>query len=307
MEGSAMISPKIITLLSTVFVLLVIATILSRYYKKSEIITRVNSWWVMVIIFLIATLINETTAIVFFALLSYLALKEYFTITPTRRTDRRIIFWAYLSIIGQYYFVAIGWYGLFVIWIPVYMFLFLPFRQILIGQTDGFIENTAKVQWGMMLFVFSLSHMAQLLTLQKPLSGEDILGIELLFFLVFITQSNDILQFLWGKSMGRRPIVPKISPNKTLEGLLGAMVSTALLALLMRFLTPFDIYQALLVGALISLIGFMGDVVVSMIKRDVGIKDSSNLIPGHGGILDRVDSLTFTAPLFFHYVYYLYY
>ena len=302
-----MISPKIITLLSVVFVLLVIATILSRYYQKSEIITRVNSWWVMVIIFSIATLINETTAIVFFALLSFLALKEYFTITPTRRTDRRIIFWAYLSIIGQYYFVAIGWYGLFVIWIPVYMFLFLPFRQILIGQTDGFIENTAKVQWGMMLFVFSLSHMAQLLTLQKPLSGEDIRGIELLFFLVFITQSNDILQFLWGKSMGKRPIVPKISPNKTVEGLLGAMVSTALLALLMRFLTPFDIYQALLVGALISLIGFIGDVVVSMIKRDVGIKDSSNLIPGHGGILDRVDSLTFTAPLFFHYVYYLYY
>ena len=301
-----MITLKIITLLVIIFIILIIATILSRKIKNQEIIDRVNSWWIMIVIFSFATLINSTTSVIFFAIISYLALKEYFTITPTRRVDRRIIFWAYLSIIGQYYFVSIAWYEVFIIWIPVYMFLFLPLRQILIGETDGFIENTAKVQWGMMLFVFSLSHLAFLTTLKAP-NNTNVSGVEFLFFLVFITQFNDILQFIWGKSIGKRKVVPKISPNKTIEGLVGAVITTSFLSMALKFLTPFSYIEAFIIGFILSIAGFIGDVVVSMIKRDVGIKDSSNLIPGHGGILDRIDSLSFTAPLFFHYIYYQYY
>jgi phosphatidate cytidylyltransferase len=251
-------------------------------------------------------MLNTTVAMFFFAFLSYLALKEYFTLIPTRRTDRRVIFYAYLSIIPQFYFAGSEWYGMFIIWIPVYMFLLLPFRQVLIGENEGFLENTSRVQWGLMMFVFGLSHLAYMMTL-TPVNENDVGGKELVLYLVLLTELNDILQYLWGKSIGKTKIVPKVSPNKTVEGFLGAFATVSALAVAFSFLTPFTWIQALLAGMLISGAGFIGDVVISMVKRDIGVKDSGNMLPGHGGILDRVDSLIYTTPLFFHYVYYLYY
>ncbi|MBU0631755.1 phosphatidate cytidylyltransferase [bacterium] len=299
-------------MLAIIFALLFIASttvfFMRRFKKKpyTELSQRISSWWIMVSIFIVGALLNDTVSMVFFGLISYLALKEYFSLIPTRMTDRRIVFYAYLAIIFQYYFAAIGWYGMFIIWIPVYVFLLLPFRQVLIGDTKGFLENTSRVQWGLMMFVFGLSHIAYLIMLPSP-AGYDINGKELVLYLLFLTQFNDVLQYIWGKSIGRRKIVPRISPNKTVEGFLGAFVSTTILAVVFSFLTPFSTLQAVFAGMLISAGGFIGDVVISMIKRDIGVKDSSNMIPGHGGILDRVDSLTYTAPLFFHFVYYLYY
>jgi phosphatidate cytidylyltransferase len=275
-------------------------------YPTKELKDRVNSWWIIITFFILGAMLNTTVAMFFFGLLSYLALKEYFTLIPSRKTDRRIIFYAYLSIIVQYYFASIQWYGMFIIWIPVYLFLLLPFRQVLIGETKGFLENTSRVQWGLMMFVFGLSHIAYLITLE-PIEGNRVGGQELVLYLVLLTQLNDILQYIWGKSIGKNKIVPKVSPNKTIEGFVGAFVSISILAILFSFLTPFSLLEALIAGMIISSAGFIGDVVISMIKRDIGVKDSGNLLPGHGGILDRVDSLTYTAPLFFHYVYYLYY
>jgi phosphatidate cytidylyltransferase len=251
-------------------------------------------------------MLHTTVAMFFFALISYLALKEYFTLIPTRRTDRRIIFYAYLSIVFQYWFAGIQWYGMFIIWIPVYLFLLLPFRQVLIGETKGFLEHTSRVQWGLMMFVFGLSHIAYMMTL-PAVNGHDVGGKELVLYLVLLTELNDILQYLWGKTLGKHKIIPKVSPNKTVEGFLGAFFTLSLLGVAFSFLTPFTWIQALLAGMLISSAGFIGDVVISMVKRDIGVKDSGNLLPGHGGILDRIDSLTYTAPLFFHYTYYLYY
>ncbi len=112
----------------------------------------------MILIFAFSVFLNDIVAMIFFALLSYLALKEYFTLIPTRFTDRRIIFYGYLVIIFQYYLAYIQWYQLFIICIPVYLFLFLPFRQMLIGDTKGFINNTSKIQWGVMLFVFAFCY-----------------------------------------------------------------------------------------------------------------------------------------------------
>lgn len=303
---------KTVLMLAIIFALLLVASVtvaLMRVTKKkpfTELTQRVNSWWVMVIVFVVGALLNHSVSMVFFGLISYLALKEYFSLIPTRLTDRRIVFYAYLSIIFQYYFAGIGWYGMFIIWIPVYVFLLLPFRQVLIGDTKGFLENTSRVQWGLMMFVFGLSHIAYLITLKAP-QGYDVGGKELVLYLLFLTQFNDVLQYVWGKSFGKRKIVPLISPNKTVEGFVGAFVSTSILAVILSFLTPFTTLQALFAGMLISSAGFIGDVVVSMVKRDIGVKDSGSMIPGHGGILDRVDSLTYTAPLFFHYLYYLYY
>jgi phosphatidate cytidylyltransferase len=291
--------------LSAIGVMLIVATLLIyTKFPTKELKDRIHSWWVIVLLFSVGVMLDSTWAVISLGLLSYLALKEYFTLIPTRITDRRILFYAYLSIIFQYYFAAIGWYGIFIIWIPVYIFLFLPFRQILIGDTAGFLEYTSRVQWGLMLLVFGLSHLAYMATLE-PIDGVG--GLELVLYLVLLTELNDILQYLFGKLLGKRKIIPKVSPNKTVEGFLGALVSTSLLAMLFSFLTPFSLIEAWMAGVVIAASGFVGDVVVSMVKRDIGVKDSGTMLPGHGGILDRVDSLTYTAPLFFHYTYYLYY
>ncbi len=293
--------------LGVIVLLLALATALIHVkFPTQELKDRIKSWWYIVGFFIIGAMLNTTVAMFFFALLSYLALKEYFTLIPTRRTDRRVIFYAYMSIIFQYWFAGIEWYGMFIIWIPVFLFLLLPFRQILIGETEGFLENTARVQWGLMMFVFGLSHLAYMITL-APVGTNSVGGKELVLYLVLLTELNDILQYIWGKSIGKRKIVPKVSPNKTVEGFLGAFLSISILAMAFAFLTPFTWYEALIAGMIISGGGFVGDVVISMVKRDIGVKDSGNMLPGHGGILDRVDSLIYTAPLFFHYVYYLYY
>lgn len=288
--------------------LLILATgvIYTVYRDSQELKDRIYSWWIIIIFFILGAMLNTTVAMFFFGFLSFLALKEYFTLIPTRRTDRRVIFYAYLAIIPQFYFAGIQWYGMFIIWIPVYLFLLLPFRQVLTGHNEGFLENTSRIQWGLMMLVFGLSHIAYMLTL-PPVQESDIGGKALVLYLVLLTELNDILQYIWGKRIGKRKIVPKVSPNKTIEGFVGALISITILAILFSFLTPFTWIQAAIAGIIISSAGFVGDVVISMIKRDIGVKDSGTLLPGHGGILDRIDSLTYTAPLFFHYVYYLYY
>ncbi len=302
-----MVSVEAGIVLGGILLTLIAATVLIYVkFPTQELKDRINSWWIIIGFFTVGTMLNTTAAMFFFGFLSYLALKEYFTLIPSRQTDRRVMFYAYVSIIPQYYFAGIGWYGMFIIWIPVFLFLLLPFRQVLIGETKGFLENTSRVQWGLIMFVFGLSHLAYMITL-KPVTGQSVGGTELVLYLVLLTELNDILQYIWGKSIGKRKIIPKVSPNKTVEGFVGAFVSISILAVLLSFLTPFTWYEALIAGMIISAGGFIGDVVISMIKRDIGVKDSGNMLPGHGGILDRVDSLIYTTPLFFHYVYYLYY
>lgn len=272
-----------------------------------ELSARVNSWWVMAGVFAGAMALSRTLSLVFLGFVSFLALKEYLSLIPTRRADRRVLFWAYLAIPVQYYWVAIGWYGMFIIFIPVYLFLLLPLRMVVIGETAGFLRAAGSLQWGLMLTVFNLSHMAFLLALpaeRNPAGG----GAGLVLFLMFLTQFNDVAQYVWGKTLGRHKIIPKVSPKKTWEGFLGGVATTTLAAwLLAPHLTPLADWEAPVAGLLIGLAGFVGDVNISALKRDLGIKDSGSLIPGHGGILDRVDSLTFTAPLFFHFLYYLHY
>ncbi len=288
---------------------LVLRTLHQRHPAKdyTELSQRIRSWWIMVAIFTAAMVLSPTISLIFFAFISFLALKEYLSIIPTRRADRRVLFWAYLAIPLQYYWIAIGWYGMFIIFIPVFMFLFLPLRMIIIGETKSFLQAIGTLHWGLMTMVFSVSHVAFLLVLPEqsnPVGG----GAGLVLYLVFLTQFNDVSQYVWGKMLGRRKIVPTVSPNKTWEGFLGGVATTTLLALLLApILTPIEWPMAILAGLGISVGGFIGDVTISALKRDIGVKDSSSLLPGHGGILDRIDSLTYTAPLFFHFIYYLYY
>ena len=272
----------------------------------TELRQRIQSWWVMIGLLFFVLISGETLSIVFFGFLSFLALKEFLSIVPTRYADRRVIFWAYLSIPVQYYWVSIHWYGMFIIFIPVYIFLLLPMRMVLTGETKGFIRSAGIIHWAVMLTVFSCSHIAYLLKL--PVNNLSAGSIGLVLFILFITECNDISQYIWGKSLGKHKIIPKISPNKTWEGFLGGLATvTCCSGFLAPFLTPMNMWHGLLAGLIIGVSGFIGDVVLSSVKRDLRIKDSGTLIPGHGGILDRMDSLFYTSPLFFHYIYYLYY
>lgn len=301
--------------LAGILMLLVVASILVRVLRSTkpdasfeELTLRVRTWWILASVFAIALIVGRTVSLVVFAFVSFLALKEYFTAIPTRRADRRVLFWAYLSIPVQYYWVADTWYGLFIIFIPVYVALLVQIRMILIGDTDGFLESVGKIQWGLMVTVFGLSHAAYLLVLEDPAGA--VIGPGLVLYLVLLTQLNDVAQFLWGKSIGGPKVVPKVSPGKTWSGFLCGVGTTMLLGtLLAPVLTPGDFtvwWYGLAGGALIGVGGFFGDLTISCMKRDLGIKDSGSMLPGHGGILDRVDSLTYTAPLFFHYAYWLY-
>lgn len=273
----------------------------------SELKDRIKSWWIMVSIFSLAILLKQPASIAFFMMLSFIALREYFSLIPTRFSDRRVLLWAYLAIILQYFWIYIGWYGMFLIFIPIYMFLFLPMRMLLNGETEGFLNAIGTLHWGLMLNVYTISHLSYLTIL--PVSGNPIAGgTGLLVYLLLLTEINDIAQYIFGKLLGRHKIIPKVSPKKTVEGLLGGVLTTTGLAIaLAPWLTPFDLLHSACLGLLLSLTGFIGDVNISALKRDLGIKDSGNLLPGHGGILDRIDSLTYTAPLFFHFTVYFYY
>ncbi|MBE1275307.1 phosphatidate cytidylyltransferase [Enterovibrio baiacu] len=271
-----------------------------------ELKLRIRSWWWMVGIIFIALFLPLQYTIVFFGFLSFMALKEFLSIVPIRLADRRVIFWAYLSIPLHYYWLSIEWYGMFIIFIPVYMFLYLPMVAVLIGDTNGFIRSAGVIHWSMMLTVFCLSHMAYLLVL--PSKNPDAGSLGMLLFLLIFTQFNDVSQYVCGKSFGKRKIIPKVSPNKTWGGFIGGGITIVVLSYFAApYLTPLTPLEGMVAGLIISLSGFIGDLVISSVKRDLKIKDTGHLIPGHGGILDRVDSLMFTAPLFFHYIYYLYY
>ncbi|CCN34690.1 putative Phosphatidate cytidylyltransferase [Vibrio nigripulchritudo SO65] len=272
----------------------------------TELSQRITSWWWIIGLVFFVLILSKNTAIAFFGFVSFLALKEFLSIIPTRLADRRVILWAYIAIPLQYLWVGYEWYGMFLIFIPVYVFLFLPMRMVLLGDTKGFIHSAGVIHWAMMLTVLCISHIAYLLVL--PVKNPEAGHIGLILFLLFMTQLNDVSQYVWGKSLGKHKIVPKVSPNKTWEGFIGGVVTISLMsALIAPFLTPFSHAQGLLAGALIAFSGFVGDLVISSVKRDLQIKDSGTLIPGHGGVLDRLDSLTFTSPLFFHLLYYLHY
>jgi phosphatidate cytidylyltransferase len=295
--------------LAAIMVLLFIATAVAwpQRHKKHELWLRTRTWWVIILLLGVSIALPSWVPIALFGLISFLAFKEFVTLIPTRRADHRVLLWAYLSIPLQYYWVSIGWYGMFIIFIPVYIFLALPLRMVLAGETQGFIKAAGTVHWGLMIAVFSLSHAAFLLAL--PNEGNPVAGGDgLLLYLLLLTEINDVGQYCSGKLLGRHKVVPKVSPNKTVEGLAGGVVITTLVAMLAApYLTPLSWYEAGAIGFVLALAGFAGDVTISAVKRDLKLKDSGSLLPGHGGVLDRVDSLTFTAPLFFHIIYFLYY
>lgn len=295
---------------SIMILLTLIANIVGVVKKKADLSNfkqRMKSFWMIVILFTVAFAWNKITALIFLAFISYLALKEYLSLVTTRRTDRRVLLWAYLAIPLQLYFIYTDWLVMFYLFVPLYMFLLIPVRMVTIGENEGFLKACGTIHWGLMTTVYALGYLMMYLALpvaKNPAGG----GVGLLLFVLFITVFNDFAQYVWGKSLGRHKIIPKVSPNKTWEGFVGGVITTSVIsAILAPYLTPLTVHQGIFAGFALSIAGFLGDVIMSAIKRDLGVKDTGTLLPGHGGILDRLDSLIFTAPLFFHYVVYLHF
>lgn len=272
--------------------------------ERTELTQRIRSWWVIVLAGGVALVLDTTVVLILLALVSYLALKEYLSMIPTRRADRIVLLVAYLAIPTQWVWIAVRDYGIFIVWVPVYLFIAIPSVMVLRGETAGFLRALGTMFWGAMLSVFAIGHVAYLYVLP----GDESSGAGLLLMLLLLTQGNDVAQYLWGRVLGRRRVAPTVSPNKTVEGFLGGLVTTTVVATVIGpLLTPLSWPMSLAAGAILAVTGFLGDLTVSAVKRDLGVKDTGSLIPGHGGVLDRVDSLIFAAPLFFHFVHYFYY
>jgi phosphatidate cytidylyltransferase len=265
--------------------------------------SRIRAWWVMVAMLGIAFAFGKPGVTVLFALASLAALREFITLTPTRRGDHMALAVAFFVVLPlQYYLVWIDWYGLFSVFIPVYVFMLLATLAALRQDTTNFMARVAETQWGLMISVFSLSHVPALLGLKIPgFEGRNLL---LIAFLVLVVQSSDVLQYVCGKLLGRHKIAPNLSPSKTVEGFLGGVANATALGSLLWWITPFSPWQAGIIALLICLMGFFGGIVMSAIKRDRGVKDWGWMIEGHGGVLDRLDSVIFAAPVFFHMIRY---
>ncbi len=264
---------------------------------------RLKAWWVMIILLALAFWAGETGVILLFAFVSFQSLREFISLTHTRRSDHVALLSGFFFFLPfQYYLVAIDWYGLFAVLIPVYAFLSIPIAASLGSDTTRFLERMAKVQWGLMICIYSLSHVPALMTLEIP--GYAGRGSLLVVFLLLTVQASDVFQYVWGKLLGRHKLAPGISPSKTVEGLVGGVLTATAVGTALWWITPFAWWQAALLALTINILGFFGGFVLSAIKRDRGVKDWGTLIEGHGGMLDRVDSLSFAAPIFFHLVRY---
>jgi phosphatidate cytidylyltransferase len=264
---------------------------------------RINTWWAMVVLLSLAALFGRLGVVVLFLLVSFSALREFLTLTHKRRADHwAIMFSFFVALPLQYFLVYAGQVGLFTTFIPVYAFLFLPVLAVVRGDTSGFLSRVAETQWGLMLTIFAASHAPALMLLDiEGFEGKQIL---LIAWLVIVVQGADIAHFIVPRLMGRTRIVPSLSHSRTWEGFIGALGAGAVIGTSLSWITPFAPWQATILALLVAVLGYAGGMVMAAIKRDKGVIDWSHLIPGQGGFIDRLDSVVFSAPLFFHLVRY---
>jgi phosphatidate cytidylyltransferase len=301
---------------------------------------RVRAWWMMCAILIASLLLGRTATVVLFGVVSFWALREFITMTPTRRGDHRTLFWVFFFFTPlQYVLVGMGheYYSVFSIMIPVYASLFIPARIALSGDYKRFLERSAKISAGLLICVYSLSHAPAVLDLDlttakaKRISrgprGTPVLQHQaaqepsepaetkiptarslwvngskagLLFYFVLLVQFGDVFQYAWGQLLGHRVIAPEISASRTWEGVVGGVASTIVIGSLLWWVTPFRIWEAALISMATAIMGIAGGLTMSAVKRDRGVRDTGTLVQGHAGVLDRIDSLCFAAPVFFH-------
>jgi phosphatidate cytidylyltransferase len=300
----------LMTLVAGIFGVLIVASVIGYILQQrlspngsnaavENLNARIKAWWVMVILIGIAFIAGRIGVLILFGFCSFAALREFVTLINTRRADHWALAAAFFVVVPiQYFLLWAEQYGIFSIFIPVYAFLLMPIISVLRGDTERFLVRIAEVQWALMICVFCASHVPALLTLKIP--GYEGRNVLLIAFLVIVVQLSDVLQYVWGKLFGRTKIAPRPSPSKTVEGFVGGIISATLIGTGLWWITPFAPLQAGLLALVITLMGFFGGLVMSAIKRDRGVKDWGHLIEGHGGLIDRLDSVVFSAPIFFH-------
>ncbi len=322
------LNPNILWALAALLAVLVVASLVRLVALRGATDEQVKqhlgslkTWWVLAVLLAAVVLLGQTAAALLFAATSVLAVREFTRLIRTRRDDRWAVCAAYLSIPVNYLLIWLGWREAFVIFVPLWSVMLLTSSFVIGGDTGGFVRKVAGLHWGTMLVVYCLSHAVLVFALPEssnPVAG----GAGWFLYLVLLTEANDILQAVVGRALGRHKITPRVSPRKTWEGFSAGVAGTALLAVaLAPLLTPLaagptlawgksqveiPYLWAALAGLLIAVGGFFGDITMSSVKRDAGAKDSGSMLPGQGGILDRIDSLTFSAPLFYYYVNLLY-
>jgi phosphatidate cytidylyltransferase len=272
---------------------------------------RVRAWWMMLVILILGLLLERyvpATAILF-GLISFWALREFITMTPTRRGDHRTLFWTFIVFTPlQYVLIGLDAYAVYTVMIPVYASLFIPARIAIAGDPKRFLERVAKIQAGLLICVYCLSHAPAILSLtltdaaKQPWMIANVRGsnASVLFFFVLIVQLNDVFQYMWSQLLGKHVIAPQINASRTWEGLIGGTLSTMLAGMMLSWATPFGLSWSGPIAGVVALAGFAGSMTMSGIKRDRGVQDYGTLVSGHAGVLDRIDSLCFAAPVFFH-------
>ena len=303
---------RTIALIAGVLGLLAIVTAVGQFLKRhpdrgldpaavNTFNLRLRGWWIMCTVLAAAFWLGTTATVVLFGLVSFWALREFITLTPTRKGDHRALFWVFFLFTPLHYvLVGLNRYDVFSVFLPVYATLFVLARVAFAGDYKRFLERTAKIQAGLVVCVYCLSFAPALL--QIPITGATVGGnFRLLFFLILLVQFADCMQYVWSRMLGRRLVAAAVSSNRTWEGLLGSATSTALLAAVLWWAAPpFEPWQAALAGFVVAVMGFAGGMTMSAIKRDRGVKDYGTLVVGHGGVLDRIDSICFAAPVFYH-------
>ena len=273
--------------------------------SRANLVARTNAWWVMVAILGVAFFAGTTATLVLFGLASFFALREFITLTPSRPGDQLPLSLSFFLVLPlQYILIGLERYGLFAIFMPVYAFLLLPAIAAMRSDVEDFLSRMAKQQWGLMVIVYCLSHAPALLMLDLPGgAGADLL---LLFYLLLVVQMSDVMQYVFGKLFGKNKIAPLVSPSKTVEGFVGGGLAATGIGAAMWWITPFTPWGAAAISAIIVIMGFLGGLTLSAVKRSLGAKDWGVMIEGHGGMLDRMDSICFAAPVFFHVVRFFY-
>lgn len=297
-------------LLLVLSVVTLVGNRLANKHPKSEMVNnlnrRINAWWAMLAVLVVCFIFGRVVTLVLFAIMSFLALREFMTLTPTERSD----YWAlvlcfYIAIPVQYILIGTDWYSMFVIGLPVYGFIVLPTIQALSGDTEKFFERTAKLQWGMMLTIYCLSYAPALLLLANiEYDGQ---GLMLLLYLLIVAQLSDLFQYVIGKLIGKRPIAPNVNPKITIEGFIGGSIMAIAVGTALWWITPFSVGYAALFSFIIVICGFFGGLSLAAVKRSLGAKEWGRMMTGSGGVMNRIDSVLFAAPVFFHVVRYTYF
>jgi phosphatidate cytidylyltransferase len=250
--------PELLYLVGGMAAVLLVSTVITRLLVRrngeSPVLANlrqgVNAWWWMMLVFSLSLALGRGGVFGLYTILSFLALREFITLAPTPRGDHRTLTWVFFLILPLHYLFAWApWYGMFLIWIPVYAFVFIPIRSALAGDTVRFLERTSRIQWGVLTCVYFLSHLPMLLYL--PIRGYEGQNAKLLFFVVLVTQISDVMQYVFGKMFGKHKIAPQVSPSKTREGLIYGGAAATLIGTGLWWATPFPLPVAAAMSALL--------------------------------------------------------